>query len=438
MTRSRIGRTIWLSIKSLMLHPLRSGLTVLGILIGVSSVIWLLAIGEGISAASQRQIASLGARNIIVRSVMPTSDNFEGGGYGLTRDDYQRIVETVPTLETAVPIREFQREVRSGRRRLEGRMVGCTPEYPGVVKTTVAQGRFFNQEDMDDESNYCVLAAEASEYLYPGGNSLGRALMVDDEFYTVIGVMDPRAASAGIGGSLAAEDFSNDIYIPISTLWRRLGDMEIIQKPGQFQQDVKEISQITMAVADVDDVLKTAEVVRDTVQRGHTLDDFTITVPLELLNQARTTQLMFIIFLGMIAAISLVVGGIGIMNIMLATVTERTREIGIRRAVGAKQGDIVSQFLAESVVLSVVGGALGVVGGLFCRPLSIGGREMMYRFFPDQMENVPDLIRTVEPVMVGWSVPLAFIISAMVGVVFGVYPAIKAAKLDPIVALRHE
>ena len=176
--------------------------------------------------------------------------------------------------------------------------------------------------------------------------------------------MKPRSASAGIGGSLAAEVFPTTSTFPITTLWRREGDMIVSIKPGQFQRDINEVTQITIQVKNRDLVLPTADVVRNTIQYAHTLPDFAVIVPLELLEQARTTQLMFIVFLGLIAAISLVVGGIGIMNIMLATVIERTREIGIRRALGAKKRDITRQFLTESVVLSVLGGTLGILGGV--------------------------------------------------------------------------
>jgi putative ABC transport system permease protein len=253
--------------------------------------------------------------------------------------------------------------------------------------------------------------------------------------------MKSRAPSAGIGGSFAAEDFSRDVYIPLTTMRTRIGDMDVVTKPGQFQRDLYELTQITIhtiQVADRDMVLPTVDVVRDTLARYHTMTDYGVTVPLELLQQAATTRLMFMLFLGLIAAVSLVVGGIGIMNIMLATVTERTREIGIRRALGAKRRDITQQFPAESVVLSVVGGLLGIAGGLLCRPASIFVRGKLLDWFPEQMATLPEVVRTVEPLLVSWSVPLAFAISVFVGVVFGVYPAVRAAALDPIEALRHE
>ncbi|MCA9258119.1 MAG: ABC transporter permease [Planctomycetales bacterium] len=435
---NRWFRTMKLSVKSLLLHPLRSALTVLGIFIGVSGVIWLLAIGEGIGRAAEEQIAGLGARNIIVRTIKPSSEEVDEGGYGLTRNDYDNLVETIATIDRAIPIRELPQEIRYRTRSFEGRCVGCTPDYADVTRLKCSVGRFLTEADLIEERNYCVLAAESAERLFPYGDPLGQEVMLDEEFYVVVGVMQPRAPSAGVGGSLAAEDYSRDVYIPLTTMRRRLGDMRIITKPGQFQRDLYELSQITIQVKQRDQVLRTVDIVRDTIERQHTLPDFGVTVPLELLRQAQTTRLMFILFLGMIAAVSLVVGGIGIMNIMLATVTERTREIGIRRALGAKRRDIVEQFLIEAVVLSVVGGLLGVLGGILCKPVVLTVRERLKDWFPEQMSGLPDVVKNVEPILVSWSIPLAFVISAVVGVLFGVYPAVRAARLDPIEALRHE
>lgn len=434
--------TFVLGVKSLLLHPMRSLLTVLGIFIGVASVVWLLAIGEGISAKAQEQIAGLGADNVIVRSIKPPSDadsNQRGPvPYGITRADYAALTETIPTIERALPIRELRRRFVFQGRVVDGRLVGCTPEYADVTQLHVDRGHFIESPDVTRQENVCALAAEVAERLFPIEDPIGRSIRIENAVYRVVGVMEPKNPSAAVGGSLAAQEFSNDVYIPISTLWSRIGDQIVTRRSGSFEGEVVELSQVTLRVRDISDVIETAEIVRRTLQRSHDADDYGITVPLELLEQAKTTRLMFIVFMGLIAAISLVVGGIGIMNIMLATVTERTREIGIRRAIGAKRSDIIRQFLVETIALSVVGGITGILGGLTCRPLTAAARMGAERFMPDVMRDLPDVVRSVEPIVVSWSIPLAFGISVGVGLIFGVYPAFRAAMMDPIEALRHE
>ena len=439
-------RTWQLGIKSLLLHPLRSLLTVLGIFIGVASVIWLLAIGEGISRKAQEQIEGLGASNIIVRSIKPSAESFESSSsshtidpYGITRADFERLTQTVPTIDRALPIREIPRYRFSyGRRQMEGRLVGCTPEYAEVTKLEVDRGRFLSDTELNEKLNHCVLAAGTAERLFPFEDPVGQSIHVEDAYYVVVGVMRPRSPTAGIGGSLAGQDFSNDVYIPITTLWARIGDLIVTHRSGSHEGELVELSQVTLRVNKVENVLETADLVKETLKRNHRKEDYGVTVPLELLEQAKTTRMMFIIFMGLIAAISLVVGGIGIMNIMLATVTERTREIGIRRALGAKRRDITRQFLVETVVLSIVGGMTGVLGGLTCRPLIAWLRSLAEKAFPDVMGQLPDVIKAVVPVIVPWSIPLAFGISVCIGMVFGLYPAMRAARMDPIEALRHE
>ena len=438
-------RTWQLGIKSLLLHPLRSLLTVLGIFIGVASVVWLLAIGEGISRKAQEQIEGLGANNIIVRSRKPPAEAIQTSGsehnivpYGITRDDFERLTKTIPTVDRALPIRETRYRFGYLFRWVEGRLVGCTPEYAEVTKLQVARGRFLSDVDDREKWNHCVLASGTAERLFPYEDPIGRAIRIERAFYVVVGIMKERSPTAGIGGSLAAEEFKYDVYIPIHTLWSRIGDLIVTQRSGSQEGEILELSQVTLRVNKVENVMETADLVKETLKRQHRMEDYWVVVPLELLEQARTTRLMFIVFMGLIAAISLVVGGIGIMNIMLATVTERTREIGIRRALGAKRGDIVRQFLVETIALSTVGGLTGILGGLTCGPVMNAFRSVLEQTRPDIVAQLPETIRSVTPIIVPWSLPLAFFISVTIGVVFGLYPARRAATMDPIEALRHE
>ena len=447
MVQSQLLITIWLGFKSLLLHKLRSFLTMLGILIGVMSVVWLLAMGEGVSDKVQEQIRELGATNIMVRSVKPpadTNDTSAAGSffaeYGVKRADFNRITSTIPSIVRALPIREFAKEFRYLHRSVNGRLVGCTPEYLDVNHLRMSAGRFLNHSDCDQRANYCVIAHGITGTMFPYEDPVGKSIMIDGDFYVIVGCTAERTPSAAIGGSLAAQDFNLDIYIPITTWRTRIGDEILTASAGAREGEIVELSQITLTVADVGQVMETKAIVESLMHMFHKKQDWAVVAPLELLEQARVMRLIFNVLLVLIATISLVVGGIGIMNIMLATVTERTREIGIRRALGAKRSDITRQFLVETTVLSAFGGIVGSIGGLLCKPVIVGLRDLAGRFFPDTWRLLPSVVQTLEPSTSSyvWSIPVAFSIAVAIGVVFGIYPARRAALMDPIEALRHE
>ena len=432
-------RTVQLGLKSLLLQKMRAGLAALGIFIGTTTVIWLVAMGEGVSHRAQQQILELGATNIIVRTKEPASSsdgqdaNSRVKTYGLLRNDYRRIVENIPSIRRAVPMRELRFELRRGNRTTDAKLVGCIEDYRELNQLVMARGRWLTPRDRGKK--VVVLADDTAKRLFSFENPIGQTIWVGSEFYKVIGQTKPRTASAAIGGSLDSRDYNLDAYIPLKTLRHRVGDLVMKRVGGEFQGEQVELSQITVEVNNIDDVDETAAIIETLLKKYHEKEDYAVVVPKELLRQAQRTRAMFNVLLVVIAGISLLVGGIGIMNVMLATVTERTREIGIRRALGAKRRDIIRQFLTETVVLTSIGGLLGVMFGLACGPLFRGLRTGITMASPDLL---PPIVYTLEPRIAPWSVALSLFISFSVGLIFGVYPARQAAHMDPIEALRHE
>jgi len=415
--------TVRLGVKSLLLHRLRSLLTVLGLLFGVSSVISMLAVGEGASHEALEQIKALGPNNLMARSQKPpvTQSSAQGNrstafAYGLSYEDEDRVRALFPGAAAVVGVRETPHNLRRGPYWSSSVVIGTEPDYLKVMSLAVAEGRWLSGLDVERRENVAVLGGAAARALFPLDNPLGESIQTGDARMTVIGVLEGVGRAASPGGMPIDEC----VFIPITTSRSRYGEETRQRSTGSEERTRVELTELKLALRDTAEVLPAARLLARVLHIGERpQDDVKLIVPLELLRQKEATARIFSIVLGSISFISLLVGGIGIMNVMLATVTERTREIGIRRALGAKRRHIVEQFLVETLVLSGLGGLLGVLLGIFV-PAAITA-----------FSNNLTIIRATH-------VALALGISAGVGVLFGLYPAWRAAHMDPVEALRHE
>lgn len=429
-----IKRTVQLGIKSLWMHRLRSILTTLGIVFGVCSVIAMLAIGEGASREAQAAIAKLGSTNLIIETVKPPEEQTDKGTatrmskYGLTYADAESIRNTIPNIEVTVPIREIDQEARYlNRPKVAIKIVGTIPWYTEISPIRVIRGRFLCSTDLYHRTGVCVIDDQVAQKLFAFDEPLGQDVRIGGNYYRVVGIVSQIRPGETMGtfGANAAEPGGSsggvvgNVYIPLTTAKSRFTEINYSFTGGNASLEKVELQKITVKVDSMEQVLPTRDILDALLNRLHEKQDYRIIAPLELLRQAARTKRIFSIVLGSIAAISLLVGGIGIMNIMLATVSERTREIGIRRALGAKKRDIIAQFLSETLLLTLVGGVLGIILG------SVIPALVTY------FGHMPTVIT------VG-SLVLAFSVSATVGIIFGLYPAYRAANMDPIESLRHE
>jgi len=423
VTEGIFVRTVRLGVRSLLLHKLRSALTTLGVLFGVSSVVAMLAIGEGASAEAQEQIRRLGSQNVILRSVKPPEDAVSNQqtrviSYGITRADLARVKETIPGLRRVVPLRELPEEVRNGSRVSRPRVIATTPAYLEATGRVLGAGRWISEVDEIRTTNVCVLGYEVARQLFPFSSPLGERVKIGADYFIVVGTLLPRVRLDSDPAEPGSESTS-ELFISLSTGQKWFGEMLVKQRAGSREMEEVQLHEMIIEVERAEDVPFVASACRTMLAREHDQRDYEVVVPLELLMRAEETKRIFNIVLGSIAGISLLVGGIGIMNVMLATVTERTREIGIRRALGAKRRHIVIQFLVECVVLSVGGGLLGIALGIAI-PLGV-----------ERWADMRTVVTLQAPL-------LAFGISAGIGVIFGLYPAWRAANMDPVDALRHE
>lgn len=396
-------------------HKFRSFLTMLGIIFGTASVIAMVSIGEGAKKQAIAKYQDLGISNIIIRDKNLSDTELEEVrmkfSQGLSLRDAEVIREIVPGVIDVAPQAETKMDAKYADRSSKATLIGITPSILRILNYQTDKGVFINDDHYDRQLKVCILGSVIASDLFGYDDPVGKNVKLGDQWFEVIGVMQSKALFTETVGELAARDLNNDVYIPLSTFNKR------IPKENRFSSEIK---QLTVRLNNSDRLVESAAVIRSILNRHHfNNEDFSIIVPYELLKQEEKERRIYNLLLASIAAISLIVGGIGIMNIMLASVLERTNEIGIRRAVGGRRSDIMNQFVTEAVVLSISGGIIGVILGV---SLSLG-----ISFATD-----------VKTTITLYSIFIAFGFSVLVGVTFGYLPAKKAADLKPIESIRHE
>lgn len=406
---------IRVAISGLIEHKFRSFLTMLGIIFGVASVIAMLSIGEGAKREAIAKYQDLGVNNIIVREKNLTDDELEEVrakfSQGLSLTDAEVIRNIVPGVKKIACQAEIDTDVKYADQSSRSTVIGITPDFAQLLNYSTDKGILISKDHYDRNLRVCVLGAGIAKSLFKHKNPIGQMVKLDDQWFEVVGVLKSKALFTETVGELASRDLNTDIYIPLSSFLDRFTPVNQLKS---------EIQQITIQVANSDQLVQTSDLIKAIINRHHfNNEDFSIVIPYELLKQEEKERRIYNILLGAIAAISLIVGGIGIMNIMLATVMERTREIGIRRAIGARKADIMSQFVSEAVAISITGGIIGVVLGV--------SLSLLITLFTD----VHTFIRL-------YSVFIAFGFSVIVGISFGYLPAKNAANLKPIDSIRYE
>jgi putative ABC transport system permease protein len=406
-----------LGFDNLLTHKLRSLLTMLGMIFGVAAVVSMLSIGAGAQQKVMAFIEQLGVRNLIVeakeavngqelqkrRLVTP----------GLTLDDLAVIRGSVKEVVASSPRKRFTPTKMIPKPQQDTPVVyGVEPSFQEISGLQVVEGRFFNRDENDHAAPVCVLGSGAKISLFGATDPIGQYMKIDDQWLHVIGVVAPQLSAQADVAGVPAQDSNNLIYAPVNSVIMRMEDSMSYLKD--------EIDGIYLQLGTASETPSVAEIVRGILNVSHrNAGDFSLVVPAELLAEQRRTERLFNTVMVAIASISLLVGGIGIMNIMLASILERTREIGVRRAVGARQMDIVRQFVIEAVLISVAGGVLGV-------------------FFGFGMSRLIAWLAGWSTIVTVSSILLAFLVSISVGLVFGIYPAVKAARLNPVEAIRYE
>ena len=406
---------IRLAIRGLADHKFRSFLTMLGIIFGVASVITMLSIGEGAKREAIAKYQDLGVSNIIVREKKLSDTELEEVrakfSQGLSLEDAKVIREITPGIEQVASVAEISTDVKYADKSVKSTVLGVTADFLNMMNYKTRKGDFISDGQYNGKLKVCVIGAGVAAGLFKQEDPMGKMIKVEDQWFEVTGVLESKTLFSETVGELAARDLNTDIYVPLSTFLNRFSRENAL---------TSEIQQITVQVDNSNRLLVASKVINEILKRHHfNNDDYNIIIPYELLKQEEKERQIYNFLLGAIAAISLIVGGIGIMNIMLATVMERTREIGIRRAIGARKNDIMSQFVTEAVAISITGGIIGVLLGITL--------SLTVSLFTD----VSTCIRL-------YSIVIAFAFSVIVGISFGYLPAKNAANLKPVDSIRYE
>ena len=419
----RTVRILKISFIGLTTHALRSFLAALGVVLGVAAVVAMMAISEGARRESLQQIRALGIDNIVVVSVKPPLGSDVASGrqesrvedYGIKNVEREHIRATFENVRTLVSVRDMRRDIYAQGKRADIRLMATTPEFLTITKSKLvdSRSRFLSEQDGIKRKAVCVVGTTAARKLFGFRDPIGETISIVGMSFQVVGLFE-NPLCAKLAG---AHDFNNLIYVPLETANAMYGASLVF--PAEHKMTTVEIDYLYIRVRDVKQIRNTAARLKTYLAQNHDTLDYRVQIPYELMKQMEATQRIFTIVMASIAAISLLVGGIGIMNIMLANIYERTREIGTRRALGAKKKDILIQFLAESILLTAIGGMLGLLLGVAISAC---------------VEHFADMDTFVTTV----SIVVSLFVSILTGVTFGTYPAWKAANLDPIVALRHE
>lgn len=411
----QFGENIRLALRGLADHKFRSFLTMLGIIFGVASVITMLSIGEGAKRAAIAKYQDLGVNNIIIREKKLSDTELEEVrakfSQGLSLQDANVIKEIVPGIQNVASQAEISADVKYYDKSVKSTVIGITPEFLSMMNYRVQKGDFISENHYNQRLKVCVIGAGVAASLFQADDPVGKMIKIEDQWLEVIGVLESKTLFTETVGELAARDLNTDVYVPLSIFLNRFNRENIL---------TSEIQQITVQVDKSSRLVEASKLIDEIIKRHHfNNSDYSIVIPFELLKQEEKERQIYNFLLGAIAAISLIVGGIGIMNIMLATVMERTREIGIRRAIGARKADIMSQFVTEAVAISITGGLIGVLLGV------------SLSFIVSLFTDVSTFIRL-------YSVLIAFAFSVLVGISFGYLPAKNAANLKPVDSIRYE